>query len=417
MEGNSLRQGGWGLIEMEAAAAYLRKQPIEHINDERYDIDLNEQDSIFSEGLKNNPDKEPNFLKAINVRDKHYGYRLFLLKPKELLVVYDEKLKVNLNGVLNSLNKVEQTKKGIKTIALTEMNNTIEEGKVFAYPLMVYIGSTKNYKNSISPNATALPNRILWYPKNEDNVNESTRFVHILDKTAFCGLHLYADDSINHCWKTWIIKQNEFLGVGINEDVFFNDGGIGIFTAKYKTELGYFSNCDFNDDYNVKFEDHVLIGFLCKLSKEEEANPFYIEPYNSKDKYILSKLIIINRENGECLSLENFKSFCKLIEATTSCIHILDERIQELAEKTWFRAEAKTQDITKKLLFTDVLYASKVVVPLTSNKIESKRTNKSNTINLNQNAYNSCKDIIGYIKSILKQTDDKSLARDKADFY
>lgn len=417
LENNSLRQGGWGLIEMEAAAAYLRKQPIEYINDDKYNIDVFDENSICSnDGSKDYI--EPNFLKAINVRDKHYGYRLFLLKPKELLVVYDENLKENLNGVLDYLNNVEQTKKGIKTVALKEMQTTLEVGKVFAYPLMVYIGSTSNYNCYILPNATALPNRVLWYPENEENKHLNTRFVHTLNNEEFKGLNLDTDDSINHCWKTWILKQNEFLDVGIYKNRFFKDD-LGLYNGKYTLDLGYFKESNFNNNYNVKFEDHGVATMLGNLAYETHANPFYTEPYNSKDKFILSKLVRLNGDNGECLTKENFKSFCKLIEATTTCIHILDERIQELAEKTWYYSEANLNLDSSKLLFTDVLYASKVVVPLTSEQVESKRINKSQIINLNQNAYkDSCADIIKYINSIVKhtETDNKSLAREKADF-
>jgi hypothetical protein len=89
---NSLRQGAWGMIEMEAAAAYLRKVPVEKIDDDQYTLDINDVEAAVY-GVANADYRAANILKAfVKERNdkRHLAYRFFLLKPKEVLLVVDD---------------------------------------------------------------------------------------------------------------------------------------------------------------------------------------------------------------------------------------------------------------------------------------------------------------------------------------
>lgn len=75
---NQLRQGAWGLIEMKASAGYLRRIPIEDIDNDSYLIGNN--------GRGINSDSTLPILSAQNV-DGCLGYVFHLRKPKEILIV------------------------------------------------------------------------------------------------------------------------------------------------------------------------------------------------------------------------------------------------------------------------------------------------------------------------------------------
>lgn len=428
LENNSLRQGAWGMIEMEAAAAYLRKKPIENINNEEYNLDISNQQNIFPSETRHGS-AEPNFLKAINVRDKYYGYRLFLLKPKELLVIYSDTLKQQYNDIIVNLNKDKNKKKGIKTISISDMQKYLNDKEVFAYPLLVFIGTKVDYDKEIKENETALPNRILVSFIDDDTNNiKSTRFTHILYKDEFNELRLDGNDSINHAWKTWILKQNAYLGIGIPENTFLKDKK-GAFSGKYNnTKMDYFTDDNFCNKsiYNVLFEDHGGGGlkgrFENDLKYDTTGKILYIEPYNSKDKFLLSKLIKIDNNNSD-ITESDFIPFCKLIEACSSTIHIIDERIQELAEKIIYYPESKgvnKEEDKIHFLYTDILYATKVVIPLSEKKVglQTKRNKENeNFIDLNQSSFEGIHaNIIEYIKSIIRRQDRNKLSRNHADF-
>lgn len=91
LKDGALRQGAWGLIEMDASAAYLRKIPVEQIDNDCYDIDLRQSPASKESHYpaKQCTPRQLNILKAISVDGKHLGYRLLLFKPREVLIIDD----------------------------------------------------------------------------------------------------------------------------------------------------------------------------------------------------------------------------------------------------------------------------------------------------------------------------------------
>jgi hypothetical protein len=130
-DNNSLRASGLGLIEIEASASYLRKLDISNIESDAYNIDYN--DAIFNKASNN-----LNIVKAFSketevneVKVHSLGYRFFMLRPAEVLVVTDSELKnVNTNDWL---------KLGVKIIGINDFRTSLEGGKVvYNHQFLVY---------------------------------------------------------------------------------------------------------------------------------------------------------------------------------------------------------------------------------------------------------------------------------------
>lgn len=96
---NRLREGAWGLVEMDASAAYLRKLAPESIDDDIYNLQLEDEEERLDV-----TNKHLNIIKAVK-KGNHLAYRFHLMKPKELLVI-DET-----GEVYNKLKKIEEGKK------------------------------------------------------------------------------------------------------------------------------------------------------------------------------------------------------------------------------------------------------------------------------------------------------------------
>jgi len=79
-EDGSLHQGHWGLLEMKIAAAYLRQEPAEQL------------DQIYGE--EQHPG-EPPLLRAVEV-DHSLSYELYLLRPQFLLIVHPPDWRISL---------------------------------------------------------------------------------------------------------------------------------------------------------------------------------------------------------------------------------------------------------------------------------------------------------------------------------
>ena len=88
-----LRQGGWGILEMETAAAYLRKIPKEDIEGDEYEVKLFSGSSFDNDTFFNENYGRINILRAYVEDEKYLAYRIFIYKPREILIV-GEKNKV-----------------------------------------------------------------------------------------------------------------------------------------------------------------------------------------------------------------------------------------------------------------------------------------------------------------------------------
>lgn len=125
---NKLRLGGWGFLEMEASAAYLRKLPIEDIEKDEYEVsvlnltvDKNSCFELAEDSMYTKDGKNLHIFKAYRVKDnennKNYlAYRFFMYKPREVLIIGD-KTKIFENPDAFLKQEKEWLKAGIEIIS------------------------------------------------------------------------------------------------------------------------------------------------------------------------------------------------------------------------------------------------------------------------------------------------------------
>lgn len=423
LEGNKLRQGGWGLIEMEAAAAYLRKHPLEDINEDDFEVNVEDSSSIYPVGKEAETQSgKPNFLKAVKVHN-YYGYRLFLLKPKELLIVYDEKAEEIINQIAPK--KGELRKNGIKFVKIDEFHDeALKRGVIYSYPILIFAGTKEHYKDKIKSNESSLPIRQLVCLT--DAEYENSRFSFNLSQENFSKVLKQSDvfKILNEVWKAWILRQFNYLGIKINNKTFFS-----VINAKSNAkEIALMNDgADFvelikDNDPSVSFDSHAIENCE-KICSDIEDVKSYAEPYNSKDYFLIRKLITRYKDYPERLAEKDFQSLLRLIECTGTTIHIIDERIQELAERTPYKPERGKQQTNNKTIneiqYIDLLYATHVIIPYSgSNEFKFlRKTQESEQFNLNAKDFTPIRDkIIIYLRSIIKTTDSHSHTKAKADF-
>ena len=156
LDNGVLRQGSWGLIEMDASAAYLRKIPIEKIDEDHFEIDLKKGDSFLPENKYE--EKNLNILKAIKIGEKHFGYRFFVYKPREVLMICD-------NNSLSNIDKDARKKLLKEGILVCDYSNkeidsfTFDKSKIYNHKLVVVISNNPDV--IINSNRTGISERIL----------------------------------------------------------------------------------------------------------------------------------------------------------------------------------------------------------------------------------------------------------------
>jgi len=153
LDDGHLRQGGWGLLEMEASAAYLRKIPMEEIEEEKYKIKILKDKSDFTldDGMYNETTKHFYLLKAYK-KDDNLAYRFFLYKPREILFI--GRACDYIEGAEDSDKPKELLKKGIKFVDCIESDTRYPHKLVFHKPEDKF--ANKYNLTSFSPSVTEL---------------------------------------------------------------------------------------------------------------------------------------------------------------------------------------------------------------------------------------------------------------------
>lgn len=118
---NNLRSHSLGLLEMEASAAFLRQVDIAKVDSYEYHFeDMDEYKNKYNNLI---------LLKAIN-KNGALGYRFFVQKPKELLLVG--------NFDVADSKKDAVGKEGVLFISEDDFARAMGEGKSFAHPFLLY---------------------------------------------------------------------------------------------------------------------------------------------------------------------------------------------------------------------------------------------------------------------------------------
>ncbi|MDR2385527.1 MAG: hypothetical protein LBD80_07720 [Tannerella sp.] len=393
---NTLRQRGWGLLEMEASATYLRKIPMEEIEHEEYTVPLyknekreeheilTETDSYFIKEIKN--EKRLGIFRAYKRQEneKNYlAYRFFAYKPREVLIVGDDK-DIFGNGVSSTHEekKKELLKHGIKIISSkdflneNEINNENHEvkplplKKIYPHRLVV------NYTDLDLSNNPALSRRIVVPKSGVDGVEKIT-------KTEW-------KDIIYDCW-IMFVEESKKIGV--------DDEGPKETDKKY---LKYYEGC--SSSHNE------LAYWTIKNNKYKVVERSSTTPWNVK-------------EGGDFGRKAEKEIFLNIIRGLNCCVRIkvIDERIQSHAigeqyKAKWNKAEIKLGN-PEHIDYYTLYQFNNIFVPVTkeyklqeykcSSSVKAQSVYHSELkINLNeQNFDNNYSDIIKYINEDIKNTD------------
>lgn len=266
---DTLRQGSWGMLEMKVAAAYLRKVPVETIEDKH----------------------EPSLLTAVKVDDgygKYLGYRFYLQKPKNVLVILSE-----IPGKIHEIENIKDDylKHGIEFISLNNLNET-EISFSHELVLLVDIGDSK-----LNKTRKRFSKRII-----------SQRLAELKTKL----LENKEQDFIEWSWSLWykrVIADTDSIVIEFLDD----DSSI----SKHITLN--------NSSGNV--HRSALLVYHCNSFRNESD---YFEPFG----YLHPALTWFNKFNNDT-EVKPSELKCRFVEMINYSIAIVDERIQSHSQMNY----------------------------------------------------------------------------------
>ena len=169
---DKLRDSALGTIEMDTCAAYLRNFPVSIVDEEKYNLfeKICEDAEVFVGADLIKEDNTPHIMYAYPEKiekDKYsLGYKFFLHKSKDILVVYDDNNKIDFSTF---------KKAGVEYISILELQKSEQ---TFYHNFLVLLNTTKEIKPS-----STIPKRIIHMDvKNISNVEEFKK----------------------NCWEKWI---------------------------------------------------------------------------------------------------------------------------------------------------------------------------------------------------------------------
>lgn len=138
LEKTELRHGGWGLIEMAASAAYLRKIPVAMINSDEYKISDLSGENPYTEG------QQLCIYQAYAEQGKYLGYRFFVYKPREILIIADDSYEQKIKSKLKN--------EGVWIVTKKEIIEAIKNDYVFPHKLVVISEEVQDVEIDQIPN-------------------------------------------------------------------------------------------------------------------------------------------------------------------------------------------------------------------------------------------------------------------------
>lgn len=162
----ALRPNNLGTIEMDVCAAYLRCLPI--ISIENTDFDLQE----------NNETEIPRLIYAykhrLNDAEFSLGYKLCISKPKEILVVANDKSTFSING---RNDEKELAKAGIKIIEKEKLKEELQNPKaIYNHQILYSLLNNEELESIIAGKQAMLPKRIV-YSNEHISLDSAEKFI------------------------------------------------------------------------------------------------------------------------------------------------------------------------------------------------------------------------------------------------
>ena len=306
---NNLRSHSLGLLEMEASAAFLRQVDIAKVDS--FDYHFEDKD-----GPKNEFENLI-LLKAIN-KNGALGYRFFMQKPKEFLLVGDFDVTVP--------KKDAAGKEGVQFISEEEFAKALSEGKSFAHPFLLYhyniSEQTKELLSDGSDCKTLLPVRKLRLGKEDEKsitkiINTSKRNEIVRQMKEHVWISYYENVIVKELKnpnnkETIIVTEFDGFSSPINNQVVF---------------LNHATKTQHEEYWQLFRKDPSFEGWIENLSsrtstKLPEFSKYSIGTDNEVSEYVL------NIEEVKPLNYEIF-------EAYHNKVLVLDERVQKFSKENF----------------------------------------------------------------------------------
>ena len=327
-EYNNLRSHSLGLLEMKSSAAFLRQIDLPEIVSDDYFVD--KSDSYYHE---RNGQKRLNILKAFKTDNGHLGYRFFVQKPKEILLVGDDWricTKEENENEEQWKEKEENIRKqllnyGIQIIKTNEFKTAMKEGVSFAHQFLLYSTGVSQAVNA-KEYETLLPLRKIpvnhdemvniltsWFRKESDTVPSKSKennnlkgeiIIEQLKKWAWT--HYYKDTDPDQT----LIK--------------------GAYDNSYKYQVIFLNH---GKDFQMVKND------IIKDIDDNIITEAWIENMKSKTYGKLPEFYKLSNGRGKPLSNyinhsnDKIETKLELLEAYHNKVIIIDERVQRYAAK------------------------------------------------------------------------------------
>jgi len=203
---NTVREGGWGTIEMKLSAAYLRGINLLDIDNEAYNVTGDYNENVF-------PIFEAVSKKAAG--KEYFGYRFYVCKPKLALIVFEE----------NNTNKIKELNNKEGIAAVFKKHESLEN-EIFNHDFLIYVGNDFNEAEWNSKKN--LPQRVIHYKLEDEilDINEET----IWKK--------YYDFYLNTLFSSELKKQDKYFKFR-EEKYYFDRHGNRFPKFKNKSEYKY----------------------------------------------------------------------------------------------------------------------------------------------------------------------------------
>lgn len=413
---NQIRKNGWGTIELKIAACYLSRVSTLKIDDFEYSpLCYKDEDKEFEKWDATNKKYRRQkttgriaipILEAVggfnNKRDKGFGYKFLIKKPKEVLILdgtkhlkaYSYKSEQSKEYKNNRKNRKALNKLGVN------VNSKIKADTTYNHNILIVISeSSKNLKELFYN---------MFLPQRQLIINTDGEVLAIDGKTLVNPLKI--ESSLDEILKNSIDSEScielSNLYWRVYENTFKGDNEIDISKPK-GINLGVLSDKDLKKSKGL---NKSLVFMFDHHGTSGKGNHSYYEPFGSssifsnflssieevlekeKEKHDLSKFIgptLTDKIEG-ILEKIRLEPKSKLLQAGLTRVLIIDERIQGVLKNDGFVSE----DGKGKFEYEDMFKWSNILVPSTKSINQFKKIDLNDT-NLKQFR----KDILQFLAS------------------
>jgi len=293
-----LRPNAWGVLEMKIAAAYLRKIDPAGIDNLSYNFNGNDTLQLLEA------------VRAPDDKGKNLGYKLYLLKPRRLLIADSS------NTIADE--KVKQLKNyGIWYI--TRINDDFLK-QSYGHDFMLLVNPSEELKEKVMINEKIFPARRFISNNDDSDIEGFIKFDFNFNEVKAVDDRLKAETLFIKFWEKWTEKLMKIQSVSklvIEKWDKYDDKSRQSDTIPLTGDNG-------NDKITAVLHHHP------HMSDNEVSfeNSYYFEQYGSSSlSGYLTDRLKKDGGPGEAILRKQFA------EAILTRVIIVDERIQEIAER------------------------------------------------------------------------------------